>query len=118
QRHTAIYLASELAAAGLNGGDEVVGVSLMTSGNANQMSGDYENFRVGIMHTSDATTSTSQAIFPANSAYQEVFGPHTFAPSDLNTPSTYVDMPFSSPFVWNGVDNIRFNFQHFNNPAA
>jgi hypothetical protein len=110
-RSTAIYYASELAAAGLNPGDPIVGMSLMTGTSTTAITADYQNFRVGMMHTTDTTVSSTQ-LLPLTSDFQSVFGPQTYTPAELS-PSTYIDMAFHTPFIWNGVDNVRFDFQHY-----
>jgi gliding motility-associated-like protein len=92
-----LYRASELTAGGMNAGFiNAIKFNVLA---LNAYAGDIQDFTVKIGTTSSTTLSTSSTVWePANTT---VFGPVNYTVvSGINT------ITFSSPFLWNGTDNI------------
>lgn len=90
-----LYLASELTAAGMFPG--YINSIKFNAISLNAFSGDVQNFEVKIAGTSVATLSTTSWENVTNT----VFGPVNYVVTlGVNT------LTFSTPFFWNGTDNI------------
>lgn len=92
-----IYTAAELTAAGLQANTQITSLSFDVSivGNA------LPNFTIEMKHVTNTTFSGTNMetgltqVFTTASPYQPILGVNTHV--------------FSTPFTWNGVDNILFN---------
>lgn len=99
QRYQFMVLASELTAAGFIANSPLTGLSIpISSVGANWGSSrfDVQNFKISI----GATAATSLSAFVTT--LTSVFGPINYTPT-IGYTNTHT---FSSPFVWNGTDNI------------
>jgi trimeric autotransporter adhesin len=88
-----LYRASELTAAGMGPGS--ISSLKFNVTNLNTFSGDIQEMQIKIGGTSSATlTNTWEAVTP-------IFGPVNYVPTlGINT------FTFTTPFFWNGTDNI------------
>lgn len=101
QRMESIYLASELSAAGIVGGSPITEVHLRVA----QLPGkDVENFRIRMQQTANATVTTF-----STSGFTDVYGPTTLTPAMFTAGAWYV-FTLTTPFVWNGTDNLVVDF--------
>lgn len=94
-RHQFLVLASELSAAGYVAGSSFSSINFNVVSLGSAFSGTCQNFQVKMGHTTAATIST---FLPTTS----VFGPASVSP----TVGYNNEIAFSSPFVWNGTDNL------------
>jgi len=96
-RAQAIYLVTELQAAGIPSGAKIIGISL----NVNQQpSRDLANFRVRLQHTV-STTSTSWV----TAGWTLTYGPTTIPFANLIAGNWY-NHTFLTNFTWDGTSNL------------
>ncbi len=101
QRAQYIYLATELAAAGLQPGDAIARVRWVVT--ALNGSGMHENYTVRLGHT----TATALSGFLPNPTGA------TTTPVDHQPVLGNNDFTFNTPFVWNGTGNLLVEVTHF-----
>jgi hypothetical protein len=99
-----IYTAAELSAAGVTPGN-ITSLAYNISSNGDATTN--ANFTVKIGHVGATAIFPSTAFFD-NTAYTSVYGPATYTHS---SPGFQV-ITFSTPFVWNGIDNICIDVRH------
>jgi len=99
-RFQSVYLASELRDAGFNPeGGTISEISLKCAYEPGL--GVARNFTIKMQHTSDDTST-----YFVNSGWTEVFGP-----TDVTlTADGWYTFTLSTPFEWNGTDNILIDF--------
>jgi hypothetical protein len=104
-----IYLASDLALLGMQGGDRITAIQLNVKNNDLTVpTRFYNNFAIGFANTA-ATAFTSTVPFAGvttvytNASQQIVFGVNTFT--------------LATPIVWNGTSNIVIQYT-YTNPAS
>lgn len=101
QRMESIYLASELTAAGIAGGSPITEVHLRVA----QLPGrDIADFRIRMQHTSNSTISAF-----STTGFTDVYGPTTLPITGFTVDAWFV-FTLTTPFVWNGTDNLVVDF--------
>ncbi len=99
-----IYTAAELSAAGVTPGNIT---SLAFNISANGDATTNANYTVKIGHVGTTSTFPSTAFF-SNATYTTVYGPSTYT----HAAPGWQEITFTSPFVWNGTDNICVDVRH------
>lgn len=99
-RSEQLVMKADLQSAGLLDGDIINAIQYYIT---ELPSGDLENVRVGIKHSSK--TSLNSGAFEAYNTYQEVFNSATILNNTLLL-NDWNTLQFASDFVWNGTDNI------------
>lgn len=101
QRAQYIYLASELSAAGLQAGDNIVSIRWVVT--ALNGTGMHENYTIRIGHTAANTLSgflgTPSGAVTTPVDHQPVLGNNDFT--------------FNNPFTWNGTSNVLVEVAHY-----
>jgi len=109
-RMEAIYLASELTTTGLYPSSQITAIQLKVS----QLPGrDLENVRIRMQHTTASVHSGSYA----TSGYTDCYGPTLLsltAVPPVMTVDQWTTFTFTTPFVWNGTDNLLVDITHDN----
>jgi len=108
QRMESIYLASELSAAGLYPSASISAIQLKVS----ELPGmNIADFRIRMQHT----TNTIHPGSYATSGYTTVYGPSLLsltATPPVMTVGQWSTFTFTTPFTWNGTDNLLIDITH------
>jgi len=99
QQYQAVYLASELQAAGLTGGYRSITKLSLKPAEVSAAEG-VQNLRIRLKNFSGSTIPVLE-----QTNLQLVYGPQTLAGTAF-TANSYYTFTFSEPFYWNGVDNL------------
>jgi hypothetical protein len=99
-----IYTAAELNAAGITAGN-ITSLAYNISSNGDATTN--ANFTVKMGHVG-ATVNFPSSSFFDNTAYTSVYGPATYT----HAAPGFQIITFSTPFVWNGIDNICIDVRH------
>lgn len=102
QRLQAVYLASDLTAAGIPANASISALQLKAISVPGM---DVTNFRIRMQHT----TSTTAPATWTTSGWSLVYGPTTI-PLTSFTAGNWFTFNFTSNFVWNGTDNIYIDW--------
>jgi len=103
QRLEAIYLASELTAAGLYPGALITGLQLKCA----QLPGmEVQNFRIRIQNTN---LSQHALVAYTPSGFTNCFGPTTIPLSEFVV-NGWVRFPFHTSYTWDGISNLKVDF--------
>lgn len=115
QRHQFIYTKAELDAIGMNVGSVLNALSMTVV--TNSTSTALTDYTVKVGHTTKAS-------FPTTVAFADWVDPTTLT-TVFNTPSlaqpatgATLNIPFNTPFTWNGVDNIVIEFASCNGSSS
>ena len=101
-----IYTAAELSAAGVTPGNITsLAYNISSNGDANTNA----NFTVKIGHVGTTAIFPNTTFFN-NTAYTTVYGPATY--TRTSPVPGFQTITFSTPFVWNGIDNICIDVRH------
>ncbi len=103
-RAQAVYLASELTAAGMTAGT----ISEIQLKDFQAPGQNLEDFRIRIQHT----TNTESTVWVA-SGWDLVYGPTTISAASLS-PDNWYTFTLATPFDWNGTDNLLIDFTRDN----
>jgi hypothetical protein len=103
QRMEVIYLASELAAAGLTPGATITGMQLRCAEVPGQP--QVMDFRIRVQHT---TMTTVPATF-TSTGWTLCYGP-TSIPQASFSVNNWTAMPFTNTFLWDGTSNLYVCF--------
>lgn len=100
-----IYTASEIVSAGISPGSQITSVTFNTNTLGDAANNTNYRVKMGHIGTTSFFPSTS---FLSDATYTTVYGPvtHTHTASGAQT------ITFSTPFVWNGTDNICVQLSH------
>lgn len=99
-----IYTAAELIAAGYSAGN-LTSLSFNVSSLGDAATNN--NYEISIGHVGSTTTFPSTS-FLSTAGFTNVYGPVTHT----HTATGWQTITFSTPFLWNGVDNICIDMKH------
>ncbi len=102
ERFQALYLASDLSAAGLDAGSQILSMKLKIPQGPIT---DNENFRIRIQHTNE----TQMPATFTSLGWVDVYGPETIKSASVLS-GQWITFDFSQPFVWDGTRGIFVDF--------
>lgn len=110
-RFELLILRADLETAGFQENDSILDLKFFPT----TISGvDIKNVKIGIKHT--AKTNTVNGVFEPYNTYTEVFNQVTVARSTM-VRNVWFTFTFSSPYIWNGIDNILITFMKDNSAS-
>ncbi|QLH44923.1 MAG: hypothetical protein HWD58_04505 [Bacteroidota bacterium] len=115
QRTQYLILASELIAAGVGAGPmnslTFNVVAKNSTSNAYNTAGDFKNYTIKMAHSSSTNLSSADATLVGS--YTTVWGPTNYITTAGNNTHS-----FSTPFVWDGVNNLVISVCFENDPTG
>ena len=108
-KHQMLLRASELTAQGYTSGTPMSKIAFTVTGVGTTFTGNLNNFQVDMGHTSATVLNSTTFI----AGLTNVLPAATKAIPTSGFPAT-VEFTFSSPFVWNGVDNVVIQTSYSN----
>lgn len=108
-KHQMLIRASELLAAGLTAGNQISSIGFRVSAVGSTFTGNLQNFQINMGGTTATTLGSGSFI----SAPTVVYGPVTQPVPTTGFPLT-VTHTLTTPFTWNGTDNIVIQTSYSN----
>ncbi len=105
-KHQMIIRASELTAAGLSANAKISSIAFNVAAVGVSFGGSLSAFQINVGHTTSNTLTSSSFVAP---------GVIAFGPTTVSVNPGIVTHTLTTPFIWNGTDNIVIQTSYSNN---